>query len=1843
MAGVGKESRRRKQPDISTAKSDTGNPIQPGFSSSRPQLGKRKNTKKADIGSLDRPRPKVFKSQQKTPDTSKPPSTSTRSKGKAKADNHSTSKTQSSASSRVSSDSMDMDKTKVTSDRFTDKALMEVEHDIHSQDNEMDSFAENEDMLVMDESGMMNYGNSSDDDHDQNEGDWHTYFEDDNEDMDDFFDGKNDDNDDNDDEFFKSGQTSHISKNDSDSDDDNHNDNSINSDSRNDDMDADDHSQDDMDDLDDADVGRLSRLRRNLGLHMHDLFGGVMSGMSGQFRNILENLSNSDDQTQQLIALQELAETLSISSEENLTGFFQCDAFVKELVKIMKGSNADPTLGATEDDMMLAIALSEQYGGGNPELMLLACRCLSNLLDVLPSAASSVVSHGAIEVLCDKLKSIQYIDLAEQALGALEKVASQVPQAVIQNGGLSASLMYFDFFSIHSQRTALQTASHCMRNIGVDSSSQVLEIIPILTNTLTYSDRTVIELTCLCWARLAESYRSNPTAFEKVISMDVLKTMIGLLPVSGNSNAVRSGTFNDILRVFRCVSKASPELGYQLLNLDIVGYFYQILTGAHNLPPSNEVLHTGTPASLAMISLDNKWRDSLYTVLKIIIDLLPPLPKNEIFSWKRFQGTEPVALRTRSAKSIQPESLSQPSSPTSTSSSSPPSPSSSLASQSGQSIENASPDPRIQLFKENSELLQRIGFILFPLLLEIYSSTVNLRVRQLVTHILVKLVFFMDSDALKIVLKHVNLSGFLVGLLAQQEQTTFVIDALFQAEFLLEKLPDVYYILFQREGVYYEINTLANKSLVEEGVSAKMHQSLEGTILAPSIDDLSMISETNSESGQSSTQSTSQSMEERLFTDSPILASNQRRSARSDTSQQMSNLLERSFMMRRLQKNRSRLETHPSTMSSIREGEAGIGHGALRRFVIQLAQHFIKIYSTAQQTDRADPLINSLHKLQQFGQGLVGTTDDPAARNILENFVSYIDGSTIGISGFELLRSGMLEALLGYLTQSNDGDKRQIQYMASVNQRRQTFYSVFMETLKLNEEEENGMMASPSLRLLVKRLEDLFTQFERFEVVSPLGSSLSSSDSIRNPVHLLAKQIRIRLTGQGPGIPAEYQHLMVATHAVATFRVLEEYLLAHIHDPNDILMTDKTICADEEEDFDDDEKTSPPEQMNLDDDEQNSKFYMEGTMISSDSTVYGAIHRNEIRKQNQSDPQTTNHPIWSTAYPVTYKRVFVTDDTDITKKAENSSLQQTDNSQLPKQLPDMDAICLNILRLLKELATLSGAWEAINQSPSAIITTTETPSLVPMTEFVNRKLAAKMQRQLEEPLIVASSCLPEWVYYFMGNYPFLFPFDVRHLFIQSTSFGYSRLIARWQSMQMRNNTQNGQRHDGQGGYTNDSGSGRSIEGGSSQQQQQQPTLGRMERKKVMVKRNQILEYTIKIMRLFGNSQPVLEIEYVDEEGTGLGPTLEFYSLASKEFSKQSTNMWRQDDDISDIDDAKMTLSGVNTSSEEEVNKDIYVVAKRGLFPAPLSRYKDTRSRKKIIQLFKTLGQFVAKAMLDFRIIDIPFSVAFFKLLLHDDVTPLEILKEIDPTLARSVSHLQAYVDKKHLMEQDISLKSDQIQAIENITINGAKIQDLCLDFTLPGYPNIELKRGGSQIPVTMDNVEEYIYLLTDMIAGSGIKEQISAFRDGFSGLFPIEDLKVLTCEELVSLFGAANEDWSYATLLDTIKADHGYTMESNTVKHLLEVLSEMTNEEKREFLQFTTGSPRLPIGGWKAMRPMFTVVRKNCEAPLVADDYLPSVMTCANYLKMPDYSTKAILRKQLFKSMQEGKNSFLLS
>ncbi|CEG68858.1 hypothetical protein RMATCC62417_05031 [Rhizopus microsporus] len=1306
------------------------------------------------------------------------------------------------------------------------------------------------------------------------------------------------------------------------------------------------HGEEENEDEDDEEVGdegdeeemmnELNRVRRALGLQMEGLFGGMPSD-SSRFRSILSSLKNQEEPTMQLIALQELAEILSVSNEDNLIGYFSCDSFVKELIRIMSGPEI---MADMDDDMMLALAMSEGLSAGNPEIMLLACRCISNLLDALPTAATSIVFHGGIKVLCQKLKSIQYIDLAEQALCALEKISAQVPRAVVHEGGLGASLMYFDFFSVHAQRTALRTASNCLRGIDQESFSQVTEVTPTLMNAMSYSDRTVVELTCLCWVRISESYRSQRESLERVISVDLLKTLFGLIPITGNSNAVRPATFQDILRIFRAVAKASPHLSFELLKMDIIGTFYHILTGSAAATNQPQTSH---------VTLDSKWRESVPTIIKTMADLLPPLPKNSMFSSRRFKENGPVASRTRSSGL-------------------------SLPSESGSSPV----DPRISWFEEHSEFLVRIDSILFPLFLDMYASTVNLRVRQLIIHTMLRLTYYTNPEDLEKVLKNVPLSSFLSGILTRQEQPGLIIDALYHAELLIKKLPSIYHVLFEREGVLHEIESIAKQPIVSESQPAQNDANL----------DESDATTTDAEKKQEGDEEDESEQEERRDT---AIGSSQERS-----SLPQRRILDRGDLQALLQEHYALLQSSRTGRHSQSAGESekGLGRGSVRKYIIQLAQNFIANYFHTDEANAHGVLSrapgSTLKEIAVFTEQLMNPQDKESAEKTLVQLSTYLKNSPMGISSFELTNSGLMKAMLAFLTQK-DGFNN-----ISREERKHMFETIFMDTPDLDEDGNN------SLKKLVVRLHEILSRSETFEVVSPLESS--SSDSLRNPTSMLAKQLRLRLTGKGENIPSSYRQLMVSTHAVAMFRVLEEYLLArlrasseledhhddeHEEDENDDDEEEHMLISgngddDEEEGMDvddedeemvdavevqkdnsEDEETSEGKQSKpcasssnnkKKDGEWRIRFSLNGTVISNDTTVYAAVHQYEMKEERSQ--ARAGRSIWSSSYPVTFERVWVpnSDSSDDTKKTA-ITCQLADVTK-PKDLSD-DSVCAQVILLMKELSL------AITKNSVGISA----------QDFINRKLTAKMNRQLEEPLIVASSCLPTWSYWLMSVAPFLFPFETRYLFIQSTSFGYSRLIARWQSLQMRNNTQNGPRDDGH--------------------QSQQPILGRMERQKVRIVRTQMLESAIKIFDLFGSSPGVLEIEYVGEEGTGLGPTLEFYASTSKEFSKHSIDMWRG---------SNKSLSG-------------YVDAPNGLFPKPLAK-PTSSSAKKVIQLFRTLGQFVAKAMLDFRIIDIRFSPAFFKVVL-DNVKPShELLMEIDPVLAKSLNLLQSFIDKKNAIYAD---------------------------------------------------------------------------------------------------------------------------------------------------------------------------------------------------------------------------------
>lgn len=190
---------------------------------------------------------------------------------------------------------------------------------------------------------------------------------------------------------------------------------------------------------------------------------------------------------------------------------------------------------------------------------------------------------------------------------------------------------------------------------------------------------------------------------------------------------------------------------------------------------------------------------------------------------------------------------------------------------------------------------------------------------------------------------------------------------------------------------------------------------------------------------------------------------------------------------------------------------------------------------------------------------------------------------------------------------------------------------------------------------------------------------------------------------------------------------------------------------------------------------------------------------------------------------------------------------------------------------------------------------------------------------------------------------------------------------------------------------------------------------------------------------FGHSKALLEIQYENEVGTGLGPTLEFYALVSAELQRSDLHLWNEGDSYKrqssaigevvkasavHIEDDNMAVSAAvitnppsNSGGTEMEPKPIvdpssdslpvllsadenergggggggnpvtlvtYVNSPHGLFPIPLARTVKQTNMHRVKNKFRFLGKFMAKAIMDSRLLDMAFSTPFYRWLLGEE-------------------------------------------------------------------------------------------------------------------------------------------------------------------------------------------------------------------------------------------------------------------
>ena len=1758
----------------------------------------------------------------------------------------------------------------------------------------------------------------------------------------------------------------------------------------------------------------LQGLLRRFGAGLEDVFpiAGASSG-GGRVKSIIRKLRD-DDEDSQISGLTELCEYISISSEDILISF-PTDQVVPLLVEF---------LGAEH----------------NPDVMLLAARALTFLADIFPPACSSIIRHGAVPAFCARLLTIEYIDLAEQSLQALEKLSHEHPRSLLKSGALLAVLSYIDFFQTGVQRVAAATAANICRGLTREYLDEVYNAAPILINLLSYHDAKIVDSACLALTRIAKVQHASPTHMATLCGFGLVDSIVNMVKVSENgsiSASLSGSTFYGMINLLAACADGSSVVAEALLNSGMSSTLRSLLEASPLLNSSS----SGEGNRSQSI-------DQIQDLVSLASQLLPPISDADNFMKRPDDGGDQEDV---------------------------------IASYLG-SMDQESDCGHVKLLKDHPQVMENIATDLLAIMLRTYSAIASPVVKEKVLKVVIKILVFTPAEFLQALVLNLPISSLITSLL-RDEDLKIAAKGMQMATILIAKLPVVFTKAFLREGVVDAMEkraawvknmmTMVSKDEDETKMAQSefLQRSESGMEMGLQPEDGDSMDSESPQQSKLKEQQTALGLHAQKFLE--MYFTNDSGTYGCDT-EGISELREICSMLPSksgVEKLLLKISTDVSTfeivtscaLTSLREYLEGVDIKENMEQIMDAESacnlldrlgHFISI-ALPLGSGSCPPMAGLIRKVQ----GVLENTEQFKIQGIaLNSMPSSFAGicNNMEINSFLTQRSTMNDGLAAGLKALNN--PLQIRLIRATGEKQlKEFHQpiLFIEPLATMDQIENFLwkhVQPPASTALSSQR-------------PKRGNDNESQPSLGNPSASEGKEKK-----QGRPIPnAERRVTRAQSRAAAAAS-------ARLEDQNDVLqymhedgirkeqvaaeegnpcsssvpmpstatkgkgrehrqrwgyaersesMTpdiekyglDVEFCEGEEEmELEEDEFSYRDSEQYLDEDEEfsgedddelfdsaamrihdmylsedqarftdlgfrNSKkgrrteeaserdprnadpssgrrqtyagalaadqgtnrhrlrFFIDGRPLDSSITVFQAVQQS-IAQASDHTEAIDSSALWRKVHTLTYACPSTEDEAS---KVSERACRQDDKLHVPnkaswvfssspqestvaeilrpaasicksaKELkvddPCIDALAvLSILESLNRLAPqLLKLCEA--RRGAVVSANTPLPGHVPGDNFINDRVGSKVSQQLKNYVSVFANVFPRWCSVLIQNAHFLIPFEVRRRYFYCTSFGATRaLMFLKQTRSIETGGGSTGRHD-----SDDIGS--SLRSGRL-----------IPRQKVRISRDRVLKSAHHIFKEYASSKSILEVEFFNEAGSGLGPTLEFYTLLSHELQKGSLWLWRHssgnkeeertldqaamgtgEDLDSSIDDAvrkqassqrhssdsgdemgtiEMREDAVGRSEnildlDEMLNdpgtalegqkgdaKDQLVSDHQGLFPRPIDPSKSTQETvESMLRHFELLGRVVAKALQDFRLLDLPINPMFYKIVMKRHVGLYDV-RFVDQALGSNLEKLYAATCSSGTVDGQVLL-------------DGCPVEDLCLTFVYPGEEYLEICPGGSSMTVNSENLREYINAVVDLTLGSGIYRQIEAFRTGFEAIFPIKSLSAFYEDEIEAMLCGTGEKWTPTMLSSVIKFDHGYTRSSPPIMALLEVLSELDSVDQRRFLRFVTGSPRLPPGGLAALHPRLTVVRKLTKAmhdPNIAsegdmgvsipggslpfsdsasyslsspsmasrdtaDGDLPSVMTCANYLKLPPYSCKEVLKQRLLFAICEGQGSFDLS
>ena len=267
--------------------------------------------------------------------------------------------------------------------------------------------------------------------------------------------------------------------------------------------------------------------------------------------------------------------------------------------------------------------------------------------------------------------------------------------------------------------------------------------------------------------------------------------------------------------------------------------------------------------------------------------------------------------------------------------------------------------------------------------------------------------------------------------------------------------------------------------------------------------------------------------------------------------------------------------------------------------------------------------------------------------------------------------------------------------------------------------------------------------------------------------------------------------------------------------------------------------------------------------------------------------------------------------------------------------------------------------------------------------------------------------------------------------------------------------------------------------------------------------------------------------------------------------------------------------------------------------------------KSNFKYFNFIGKLLGKALLDNITINLCFNKVIYKLIVEEEVQFNDLIF-IDKSLYHSLSNLK-------------SMSNDRNFDIESLALF------YVIDMNIPGKTNqisVDLKKNGRNEQVT--KIEDYIQSRIDFILGS-IAVFTNEIKKGMFSILPKEIITIFTADELELLLNGRPfidvDEWKeYTNYKPPIYPTHPL------IENFWEILQNLSQKKLSNFLQFCTGSSRVPIGGFSELESnrgeisRFTIemvpYKQNQKNFIKAH-------TCFNRIEVPSFPTKELLQEAI--------------